>query len=286
MRTDDIAVARTVASLRGAVAGWRARQETVALVPTMGALHRGHLALVQAARRQCDRVVASLFVNPKQFGPREDFTAYPRDEAADLAKFREGGVNLVFAPTVEEMYPAGFTTTVRLAGISDELEGAHRPGHFDGVATVVSKLLLQCLPDAAFFGEKDYQQLLIVRRMARDLDIPVRIEGVATVREPDGLALSSRNVYLSPDERHIAPFLHQVLTETAAAIVRAPDSVAADLGRGLAALRQVGFAPDYLELRGAADLSPMSALDRPARLLTAAHLGGTRLIDNIPVLPR
>ncbi|MBV9016655.1 MAG: pantoate--beta-alanine ligase [Alphaproteobacteria bacterium] len=286
MRTDDIAVARTVASLRKAVAGWRRRQDTVALVPTMGALHRGHLALVEAARRQCDRVVASLFVNPKQFGPREDFTAYPRDEAADLAKFRQGGADLVFAPTVEEMYPAGFASTVHVAGISDQLEGAHRRGHFDGVATVVSKLLLQCLPDAAFFGEKDYQQLLIVRRMARDLDIPVRIEGVATVREPDGLALSSRNVYLSPDERHTAPFLHQVLSETAAAIVRAPDSVAADLGKGLAALRQAGFVPDYLELRAAADLSPMMRLDRPARLLAAAHLGGTRLIDNIPVLPR
>ena len=286
MPTDDIAVARTVASLREPVAAWRERRETVALVPTMGALHRGHLALVEAARRQCDRVVASLFVNPKQFGPREDFAAYPRDEAADLAKFREGGVDLVFAPRVEEMYPAGFTTTVHVAGIGGELEGAHRPGHFDGVATVVSKLLLQCLPDAAFFGEKDYQQLLVVRRMARDLDIPVRIEGVATVREPDGLALSSRNVYLSPDERRVAPFLQQVLTETAAAIVRAPDSVAARLETGLAALRQAGFAPDYVELRDAADLAPMPTLDRPARLLAAARLGRTRLIDNIPVLPR
>src|SRR5947207_8029819 len=184
MPTDDIAVVRTVAALRQAVAGWRARQERVGLVPTMGALHRGHLALVEAARRHCERVVASLFVNPKQFGPREDFAAYPRDEAADLAKFREAGVDLVFAPSVEEMYPAGFVTSVRVTGVGDELEGAHRPGHFDGVATVVSQLLLQCLPDIAWFGEKDYQQLLVVRRMARDLDIPVRIEGVATVREP------------------------------------------------------------------------------------------------------
>ena len=286
MAAGDIAVARTVAALREAVAGWRARRERVGLVPTMGALHRGHLALVEAARRDCRRVVASLFVNPKQFGPREDFAAYPRDEAADLAKFREGGVDLVFAPTVEEMYPHGFATTVQLGGFGEVLEGAHRAGHFDGVSTVVSKLLLQCLPDAAYFGEKDYQQLLVVRRMARDLDIPVRIEGVPTVREPDGLALSSRNVYLSPEERQTAPLLHRVLTDTAAAIAAAPASVPANLDKALAALRQAGFAPDYLDMRDAADLSSMTALDRPARLLVAARLGRTRLIDNIPVMPR
>ena len=286
MAAGDIAVARTVAALREAVAGWRRQQERIALVPTMGALHRGHLALVEAARRHCERVVASLFVNPKQFGPREDFAAYPRSEAADLAKFSEAGVDLVFAPTVEEMYPAGFVTAVRVAGIGDDLEGAHRPGHFDGVATVVSKLLLHCLPDIACFGEKDYQQLLVVRRMARDLDIPVRIEGVATVREPDGLALSSRNVYLSPEERRVAPLLYRVLNDTAAALAAAPDNVAARLQNGLEALRQAGFAPDYLELRDAADLSAMSRLDRGARLLAAAHLGRTRLIDNVAVTPR
>jgi pantoate--beta-alanine ligase len=286
MATRDIAVARTVAGLREAVAGWRARQERVGLVPTMGALHRGHLALVAAARRDCPRVVASLFVNPKQFGPREDFAAYPRDEAADLAKFREGGVDLVFAPTVGEMYPGGFATAVQVAGLGDAMEGAHRHGHFDGVATVVSKLLLQCLPDIAYFGEKDYQQLMVVRRMARDLDIPVRIEGVPTVREPDGLALSSRNVYLSPEERQVAPLLHRVLHDTAIAIAAAPDTVIANIEKGLAVLRQAGFMPDYLEMRDAADLSPMTALDRPARLLAAARLGRTRLIDNIPVMPR
>ena len=283
MAAGDIALARSVAALRETVAGWRKQQERIALVPTMGALHRGHLALVEAARRRCERVVASLFVNPKQFGPREDFTAYPRDEAADLMKFREAGVDLVFAPTVEEMYPAGFVTAVRVAGIGDELEGAHRPGHFDGVATVVSKLLLQCLPDIAYFGEKDYQQLLVVRRMARDLDIPVKIEGIATMREPDGLALSSRNVYLSPEERRIAPLLYRVLNDTAAALAANPENVAAALQNGVAELRQAGFAPDYLELRDTADLSPLSRLDRPARLLAAAHLGRTRLIDNIPV---
>ena len=286
MATRDIAVARTVAGLREAVAGWRARQERVGLVPTMGALHRGHLALVAAARRDCPRVVASLFVNPKQFGPREDFAAYPRDEAADLAKFREGGVDLVFAPTVGEMYPGGFATAVQVAGLGDAMEGAHRHGHFDGVATVVSKLLLQCLPDIAYFGEKDYQQLMVVRRMARDLDIPVRIEGVPTVREPDGLALSSRNVYLSSEERQVAPLLHRVLHDTAIAIAAAPDTVIANIEKGLAVLRQAGFMPDYLEMRDAADLSPMTALDRPARLLAAARLGRTRLIDNIPVMPR
>jgi pantoate--beta-alanine ligase len=286
MATRDIAVARTVAGLREAVAGWRARQERVGLVPTMGALHRGHLALVAAARRDCPRVVASLFVNPKQFGPREDFAAYPRDEAADLAKFREGGVDLVFAPTVGEMYPGGFATAVQVAGLGDAMEGAHRHGHFDGVATVVSKLLLQCVPDIAYFGEKDYQQLMVVRRMARDLDIPVRIEGVPTVREPDGLALSSRNVYLSPEERQVAPLLHRVLHDTAIAIATAPDTVTANIDKGLAVLRQAGFMPDYLEMRDAADLSPMTALDRPARLLAAARLGRTRLIDNIPVMPR
>jgi pantoate--beta-alanine ligase len=286
MATRGIAVARTVAGLREAVGGWRDKGERVGLVPTMGALHQGHLALVEAARGQCARVVASLFVNPRQFGPREDFAAYPRDVAADLAKFREGGVDLVFAPSVEEMYPSGFASNIRIAGIGEGLEGAHRPGHFDGVATVVAKLLLQCLPDAAFFGEKDYQQLMVVRRLARDLDIPVRIEGVATVREPDGLALSSRNVYLSPEERRVAPQLHQVLTDTAEVLRERPDSVAAALVAGIAALQRVSFVVDYLELRDAADLSPMSAFDRRARLLAAARLGRTRLIDNIPVMPR
>jgi pantoate--beta-alanine ligase len=284
MAIDDIAVARTVAGLRQAVGGWRAKGERVGLVPTMGALHRGHLALVEAARGQCERVVASLFVNPKQFGPREDFAAYPRDEAADLAKFREAGVDLVFAPSVEEMYPPGLAINIRVAGISEVLEGAHRPGHFDGVATVVAKLLLQCLPDAAFFGEKDYQQLMVVRRLVRDLDIPVRIEGVPTVREPDGLALSSRNVYLSLEERRVAPRLYRVLNDTAAVLRERPDAAVPALAGGISALDGAGFVTDYLELRDAADLSPMITLDRPARLLAAARLGRTRLIDNIAVM--
>jgi pantoate--beta-alanine ligase len=283
--TSGMAVVRTVAGLRAAVAEWRGRGERVGLVPTMGAIHRGHLALVAAARARGQRVVASLFVNPKQFGPAEDFAAYPRDEAADLAAFRGAGVDLVFAPPVDEMYPAGFATAVQIGGPSAGLEGAHRPGHFDGVATVVGKLLLQCLPDAAYFGEKDYQQLLVVRRLARDLDIPAAIEGVPTVREPDGLALSSRNVYLSPAERQTAPLLHRMLRDTAAALALAPDDVAGALARGKTALAAGGFAVDYLDLRDAASLAPVMRLAGAARLLTAARLGRTRLIDNIPVMP-
>jgi pantoate--beta-alanine ligase len=283
MAAGEIAVARSVAALREAVAAWRGRRERVGLVPTMGAIHRGHLALVGAARAAGSRVVASLFVNPKQFGPSEDFTAYPRNEAADVAAFREAGVDLVFIPGVAAMYPAGFATAVQVGGVSEGLDGAHRPGHFDGVATVVAKLLLQCLPDAAYFGEKDYQQLMVVRRLARDLDIPVRIEGVATVREADGLALSSRNAYLSPEERRTAPLLYRVLCDSVEALSQHPDTVAATLERGIAALRAGGFTVDYLELRDAADLAPMTRLIGSARLLAAVHLGRTRLIDNIPV---
>jgi pantoate--beta-alanine ligase len=285
MAINKMAVARSVAALRQAVGEWRAAGLRIGLVPTMGAIHAGHLALVRAARAECDRVVASLFVNPKQFGPAEDFAAYPRDEAADCAAFARGGVDLVFAPNIEEMYPAGFATNVQVGGPSEGMDGAHRPGHFDGVATVVSKLLLQCLPDAAYFGEKDYQQLTVVRRLVRDLDIPVRIVGVPTVREADGLALSSRNVYLSPQERRTAPLLHRVLCDTAAAVRRAPESVAEALAQGIARLEAGGFAPDYLELRDAASLVPLPRLSGSARLLIAARLGRTRLIDNIEVDP-
>jgi pantoate--beta-alanine ligase len=285
MPAGKIRVARSTPALREAVAQWRARGVRVGLVPTMGAIHAGHLALVSAARDQNEQVVASLFVNPTQFGPSEDFTAYPRDEAADFAAFEKAGVDLVFTPAVEGMYPPGFVTSVRVGGISEGLDGEFRPGHFEGVATVVCKLLLQCLPDAAYFGEKDYQQLLVVRRMARDLDIPVRIEGVPTVREADGLALSSRNIYLSAEERRAAPLLNRVLLEVAAKIAARPNYVAASLKRGVEALRAGGFAVDYLELRDAGDLAPVDRLACPARLLVAARLGRTRLIDNVPVMP-
>ena len=277
------AVARTVAALRQAVAAWRARGERIALVPTMGAIHDGHLALAHAARVACDRVVASLFVNPRQFGPAEDFAAYPRDEVADLAAFGRAGVDLVFTPSVTEMYPPDFAVSVQVGPIGDELEGAHRPGHFSGVATVVAKLLLQCLPDAAYFGEKDYQQLQVVCRLVRDLDIPVRIDGVPTLRAPDGLALSSRNAYLSPAERRAAPLLYRVLRDTAEIIARQPDRRAEAVTAGIDRLRAGGFAVDYLELRDCENLAPASSPSRPARLLAAARLGRTRLIDNVPV---
>ena len=279
-------IAGTVADLRREVAVWRARRDRVGLVPTMGAIHAGHLALVGAARGDNERVVASLFVNPKQFGPSEDFSSYPRDEAADLAAFERAGVDLAFTPPVEEMYPPGFASVVRVGGASEGLDSAFRPGHFEGVATVVCKLLLQCLPDAAYFGEKDYQQLLVVRRMARDLDIPVRVEGVPTVREADGLALSSRNIFLSSQERRTAPLLNRALRDVGAEIAARPDDIGASLARGLAALRAGGFAVDYLELRDAADLAPLNRLAAPSRLLVAARLGRTRLIDNVPVIPK
>jgi len=279
----DIAAARSIAELRQRIREWRARGGRIGLVPTMGALHAGHLALVAAAQAQCQRTVVSIFVNPKQFGPREDFSTYPRPEADDLAMLTAAGADLAYIPAVEEMYADGFATTISLGGPAEPLEGAHRPGHFDGVATVVCKLLTQAAPDAAFFGEKDYQQLLVVRRMARDLNLPVDIVGVPTVREPDGLALSSRNVYLSPDERRIAPNLNRVMRAAAGEIAESAEA-AAILERGIAELNAAGFRVEYLELRDAETLAPLAdAASRPARLLAAAQLGRTRLIDNIAV---
>jgi pantoate--beta-alanine ligase len=277
-------IVRTIADLRQHISVWRQAGEPVGLVPTMGALHDGHLALVRAAQAQCDRVVATIFVNPKQFAPGEDLDSYPRREAADLAMLQSAGVALVFMPAAAEIYPPGFATTVRVAGLTDCLCGAHRPGHFDGVATVVTKLLLQSLPDNAYFGEKDYQQLLVARRLARDLDIPVRIVGVPTVREADGLALSSRNAYLSPAERRIAPNLAQVLRRTAAALAAQPGRVVSEIARGRADLEGAGFAVEYLEIREADTLAPIPAtITGPARVFAAVHLGRTRLIDNMPI---
>jgi pantoate--beta-alanine ligase len=277
-------LARTVADLRKAGAGWRANGERIGLVPTMGALHAGHMALVAAARAACDRVVVSIFVNPKQFGPAEDLSSYPRPEATDLDMLRRAGIDLAYLPGVEEIYPPGFATLVRVAGLSEGLCGAHRAGHFDGVATVVAKLLIQVQPDIAYFGEKDYQQLTIVRRLARDLDLPVRIEGVPTVREPDGLALSSRNVYLSAEERRIAPNLARVLRAIAAALAREPDMVARELARGTAELERAGLTVEYLEIRDAETLAPVTAkITAPSRAFAAIHLGRTRLIDNLPI---
>ncbi len=277
-------IARTIAELRRQVALWRKAGERVGLVPTMGALHEGHLALVRTAKAECDRVAASIFVNPKQFSPSEDLASYPRRETADFDVLRAAGVDLVFAPATAEIYPPDFVTTIQVTGLTEGLCGAHRAGHFDGVATVVTKLLIQSLPDAAYFGEKDYQQLMIVRRLARDLDIPVQIAGVPTVREPDGLALSSRNAYLSQRERRIAPDLARVLRSVAAALAQQPAGVVGELARGLGELQDAGFAVEYLEIRDAETLAPVTAqVTAPSRVFAAVHLGRTRLIDNMPL---
>ncbi|MDD9991071.1 MAG: pantoate--beta-alanine ligase [Rhodospirillales bacterium] len=275
----------SVAGLRESVAAWRADGLTVALVPTMGALHEGHMALVRAARAHGGRTVVSLFVNPTQFAPDEDFALYPRTQADDLAKLAEAGVEAVFMPPTKAIYPPGFATTVRVEGVTAGLEGASRPHFFDGVATVVTKLLLQCLPDVALFGEKDYQQLVTVRRLAADLDIPCRIEAVPTVRAADGLALSSRNAYLSAEERRIAPKLFEVLTWMAAALGEGATSANA-IAHGTALLKDAGFARiDYLAVCDAEMLEPVVRVEGPARVLAAVWLGETRLIDNVPVSP-
>ena len=277
---------RTVADLRAVVGAWHHAGERVALVPTMGALHRGHLALVERGRALCPRVVTSLFVNPTQFGPNEDFGRYPRDEAADAALLASVGCDLLYAPGVSEMYPDGFAVTVTPGPIAERQCGPFRPGHFAGVATVVTKLLLQSQADVALFGEKDFQQLQVIRRVARDLDIPVAIEGVPTVRESDGLALSSRNVYLTPEQRAVAPAIYRTLQEMARRLEAGGD-VAAVSADGLAALARAGFsAIDYLEIADAETLAPLARLDRPGRILAAVWLGKTRLIDNIAVVPR
>ena len=275
----------SVAGLRGAVAAWRAAGLTVALVPTMGALHEGHMALVRAARAHGGRTVVSLFVNPTQFAPDEDFALYPRDPADDLAKLAEAGVEAAFMPPTDAIYPPGFATSVHVDGVTAGLESATRPQFFTGVATVVTKLLLQCLPDVALFGEKDYQQLATVRRLVADLDIPCRIQAVPTVRAADGLALSSRNAYLSAEERRVAPRLFEVLSRMAAALSQGAKSADA-VANGTTALRAAGFDRiDYLAVCDAETLAPVESITVPARVLAAAWLGETRLIDNVPVNP-
>ncbi len=277
---------RSVDALRAHIGAWRRAGATVGLVPTMGALHEGHTALVRRARSLCDHVVASIFVNPTQFGPNEDFARYPRDEAADASLLAAGGCELLFAPAVSEMYPPGFSTSITVGAIADGLCGPFRPGHFAGVATIVAKLLLQAQPDIACFGEKDYQQLQVVRRMVRDLDLRVRIEGVATMREPGGLALSSRNRYLAPDERARAVAIFHVLTVIADQVGAGSRSIESALAWGKAELASAGFDPiDYLAVCDAVDLTPLAILDRPARVFAAAWLGKTRLIDNLAIVP-
>ncbi len=276
-------VVRDVPALRAEIAAWRKTGLRVGLVPTMGALHEGHLSLVQTAKEKCDRVIASLFVNPRQFAPHEDFDRYPRDEAGDSAMLAGAGCDLLYAPDRAAMYPAGFSTNVIVSDVSTPLEGEFRPHFFGGVATVVSKLLLQALPDAAYFGEKDYQQLQVIKRMTRDLDIPVEIVGCATVREHDGLAMSSRNAYLSADERRVAARLNHIMHDAikAARGGEAITEVEAEAARHIAA---AGFASvDYIAIRDAETLQPIADLSRPARILAAAWLGKTRLIDNMAV---
>jgi pantoate--beta-alanine ligase len=282
--TSTLNTVRTVGDLRDRVAAWRKAGERVALVPTMGAVHEGHLSLVALAKSKADRAVVSIFVNPIQFGPREDFKSYPRDEAGDLAKLGKAGADLVFTPDTEEMYPHGFSTQVRVGDLTEDLCGAARPNHFDGVATVVAKLLLQCAPDIAIFGEKDYQQLLVIKRLVRDLNIPVEIIGAPIVREQDGLALSSRNFYLSPSERKTAPLLYRTIAEVAADLATGrgcDDAVVAARFK----LDAAGFRVDYVAVRDPDTLKPLSGPVKRARVLAAAYLGKTRLLDNVPVPP-
>ena len=275
--------ATTVEGLRNVVAGWKGAGARVGVVPTMGALHQGHLSLVEAAKANCDRVIVTIFVNPKQFNNPEDLKKYPRDAKRDSSLLSAAGVDLLFAPPPEVVYPEDFATTVSVSGLTSALEGTFRPGHFDGVATVVTKLFLMTGADAAFFGEKDWQQLQIVRRLVRDLNIPTEIVGCPTLRESDGLAMSSRNVRLPSEVRAVAPELHRAMMAAAEAI-----GAGQAAGDALKAARQAVLAAgfdevEYLELRDAERLTPLDLLDRPARMLAAAWLGGVRLIDNIDV---
>jgi pantoate--beta-alanine ligase len=278
-------IARTIKELRATVRGWRRRGARIALAPTMGALHQGHLSLIKLARRHGDKVVVSVFVNPTQFGPNEDYTAYPRDEQGDWRKLAGAGAHLLYAPSVREMYPDNFSTRVEVAEISQGLCGASRPHHFAGVATVVAKLFLQCLPDVAVFGEKDYQQLLVIKRLASDLNFPIEVIGAPIVREADGLAMSSRNLYLSERERVIAPQLYHVLRDMAEDLA-ARRTVEETINAGRLRLEGAGFTVDYLEVRHSEKLFPLERIlerNAPARIFAAVFLGKTRLIDNMPV---
>lgn len=277
-------VVKTVKALREVVAEWRKRRAAVAMVPTMGALHSGHISLVDTAKKHAKKIVASIFVNPTQFGPNEDYTRYPRTFDADLDKLGEAGADIVFAPDVKEMYPEGFSTKLAPEGAASVgLDDKFRPGHFEGVATVVAKLLIACGPDVAIFGEKDYQQLQVIKALVRDLGLPVKIIGGTIVREKDGLALSSRNVYLSPSERAAAPVLHQTLKEAARAISRG-EMLEPVLSKARTKIAAAGFKLDYFEARDATTLlPPQPGQKTKLRLLVAGKLGKTRLIDNVGV---
>lgn len=278
-----VPVIRSVLGIRAQVKSWRAAAETVALVPTMGALHAGHLDLVRLAKARCRRAVVSIFVNPAQFAPHEDFDRYPRDEAGDLAKLASVGCDAVWSPDRTEMYPEGFATRITPAGAAEGLESDFRPHFFGGVATVCCKLFTQVAPDIAVFGEKDYQQLTVVKQMVRDLNLPLEIVSLPTVRESDGLAMSSRNAYLSPEQRRIAPTIHRVITRIAEAAAGG-GAAAAAITEGKGTLEAAGFKVDYLDVRDADTLTPpIPGSQHRLRVLVAAWLGKTRLIDNLPV---
>jgi pantoate--beta-alanine ligase len=277
-------IVRTIPALRRAIDGLRAKKATTALVPTMGALHDGHVSLIRLAKRRATKVIVSIFVNPTQFAPSEDFGSYPRTWKADVAKLAAEDVDLIWNPDVKTMYPDGFATKILTEGPAvADLEDRFRPHFFGGVATVVGKLFTQVRPDFAVFGEKDFQQLRVVTRMARDLDLGVKVIGSRTVRERDGLAMSSRNVYLSPEQRRAAPELYRAMKETAQAL-RAGDDIKAAMAGGAGLIAAAGFALDYFEVRHAETLAPIASVkDGPLRILVAAKIGTTRLIDNIAV---
>jgi pantoate--beta-alanine ligase len=277
-------IVRTIPALRRALDSLRARKATTALVPTMGALHDGHVSLVRLAKRRAKKVIVSIFVNPTQFAPSEDFSSYPRTWEADVARLAAESVDLIWNPDVKTMYPDGFATSILTEGPATVgLEDRFRPHFFGGVTTVVGKLFTQCRPDVAVFGEKDFQQLRVVTRMARDLDLGIKVIGSKTVRERDGLAMSSRNVYLSPEERHTAPALYRAMKESANRL-RAGDDIEAAMAGGAELAVAAGFTLDYFEVRHAETLAPIASVnDGPMRILVAAKLGKTRLIDNVAV---
>ena len=276
-------IVRSLAELREITGGWMRAGERIGVVPTMGALHDGHLSLVAAAEKVCERVIVTIFVNPKQFNNPEDLENYPRTEHEDARKLSRFAVDVIYVPDGDQMYPDGFSTTVTVSGLTDVMDGVHRPGHFEGVATVVAKLFTQSAATDAFFGEKDFQQLQVVRRMARDLDIPITVHGCPTIREIDGLAMSSRNLLLSDRARVKAPILFEEMEKIAEGVAAGDDFGALHA----AALKRLGHADftkvEYLEMRAADDLSLLDVPTRPARLFAAAWLAGVRLIDNIAV---
>ena len=281
---ERLQVARTIREMRAAIAGLRAAGRSIGLIPTMGALHEGHLSLVRAATQRGDAAAATIFVNPTQFAPQEDFASYPRDEAADLAQLARMQCQIAFAPTLAEMSPEPVLTTVHVAALTDGLCGPFRPGHFDGVASVVTKLLMIAMPDRAYFGEKDYQQLQVVKRLVFDLSIPVEIVGMPTIREADGLALSSRNAYLDPARRLVAAALHRELAKAARAVAQGEASCAEASAAATWGLLAAGFdSVDYFTIIDAATLAPLDRVAGPARVIAAARLGRTRLIDNVAV---